>query len=376
MRETLPGTIDPPLDGFHFDVPEATYRAWRAANWSWLKTGSSPNTMSHMEWDALNPDESESTEAQKFGTLWHRCLLEPSRARESYVVQPRTYPVMKKAPGAPGSVALADSGLGYVYSVGRAANRERFAMPTIWEDDPPHWAFDIGGGHEEDLLMVETKWSTNATWCKRWIADREAKGKDVVKAKDLEAAQNMCREIHKLPDFQRAIDGAKFEVSIVWTDPDTQIRCKARLDVWNPETGQIADAKKTGKSAAWDRFERDVWYYRYHCQMAMYRDGANVLLAKEGQELPSPGLFRLIVVEDWGGHEGAIYKMVDDPRAPTYPLFRDGRETYRGMLLGVKNANNDGYWPPHNPGPGGLTEEAIPELSDWMLGRLGEGQQI
>ena len=381
MSDVYPGTVEPPDDGFWPNVPERVYRSWRAANWSWLKTGESPNPLANMRWHAENPGSTEATDDQEFGRLWHRCLLEPSRARESYAVLPMTYPVVKKAKDASGTVKLMDedatgtiSPLCYEYRFGRGANRETMLVWPTWDDDDNAWMMF---SPTPELEIVETKWNGNATWCKRWVAEQKAAGKECVSAKHLQAAKDMCEEVHKLPDFQRAIDGAQFETSIVWTDPDTGLRCKARLDVWQPHTGQIADAKKVSRSAHPDKFEREVWYYRYHCQAAFYRDGCNVLLRKMGKALPSPGKFRFIVVEDHGGHQCAIYTLVDDPRYPTFAMLRGGRETYKGLLLGAKNAMADDYWPPHNPtGPGGITEEHELPVSDWFLGKLGADRWI
>lgn len=68
------------------------------------------------------------------------------------------------------------------------------------------------------------------------------------------------------------------EVSLVWTDPETGILCKARPDRIT-QLGQwsiIVDLKTTKDARAWS-FGKAIHDYKYHIQAAWYLRGASVL---------------------------------------------------------------------------------------------------
>lgn len=68
------------------------------------------------------------------------------------------------------------------------------------------------------------------------------------------------------------------EVSLVWDDEDTGLRCKCRVDWLKRNSCQFVDLKTTADASD---FERSIAKYGYHRQMAFYRRGlaANDILA-------------------------------------------------------------------------------------------------
>lgn len=70
------------------------------------------------------------------------------------------------------------------------------------------------------------------------------------------------------------------EIAIVWDDPETRLRCKARLDKYTPGT-RIVDLKtytpEQGYLSPLDKFVRSIANYGYHRQMAHYQNGVSVL---------------------------------------------------------------------------------------------------
>lgn len=67
----------------------------------------------------------------------------------------------------------------------------------------------------------------------------------------------------------------RHEEAFFWTDPDTGVQCKARLDSWHrDENGVpvIVDYKTT-TDASYRGFQRDVQSYGYFFQAAMYSEG-------------------------------------------------------------------------------------------------------
>lgn len=96
------------------------------------------------------------------------------------------------------------------------------------------------------------------------------------------------------------------ELSLVWDDADSGVRCRGRLDRYRSEFagGAIVDIKKT-RDASPRAFARAIYEYGYHRQGAMYLDGAraNGLPAKH---------FVLIAVESAPPFPVVCYRLTDE----------------------------------------------------------------
>ena len=57
------------------------------------------------------------------------------------------------------------------------------------------------------------------------------------------------------------LTGARYEHSIYWIDPETQLLCKCRPDIWHENF--IVDLKTT-KNASYRAFQSDFYHYGYH----------------------------------------------------------------------------------------------------------------
>jgi hypothetical protein len=73
------------------------------------------------------------------------------------------------------------------------------------------------------------------------------------------------------------------EVSLVWDDPDTDIRCKCRVDKLTRiksagETSVTLTDLKTTRDAS--QFEKAIANFAYHRQAAFYADGAAAVLGE------------------------------------------------------------------------------------------------
>jgi hypothetical protein len=77
------------------------------------------------------------------------------------------------------------------------------------------------------------------------------------------------------------------EVTVVWTDPSTSLRCKARIDWWDLGGNRLVDLKTTEDACAW---YIDKW--GYHLQSQFYLHGAHVAWenssAKIKKLIPNP----------------------------------------------------------------------------------------
>jgi len=71
------------------------------------------------------------------------------------------------------------------------------------------------------------------------------------------------------------LKGGRKELSLVWDDAETGVRCKARHDCHSviEDFGAVVDVKKT-TDASERGFMRAIWTYGYHRQGALYIEGA------------------------------------------------------------------------------------------------------
>lgn len=96
----------------------------------------------------------------------------------------------------------------------------------------------------------------------------------VLKAEDYDNVLRARQSVFQSPGARALLKG-RHELSIVWTDEETGLLCKARHDCHSPALsgGAIVDLKKT-RSAAKRSFMRSVESYSYHIQAAHYCAGA------------------------------------------------------------------------------------------------------
>jgi len=303
-----------PEVGF-YDLSEAVYRAAPGCNWSNMKNiQKTPKTYRHGK---DNPQD--DTPALKFGRMFHTVVLEEELVEKRYTPFPETYPAKGKK-----------------------------------KDDPPE----------------DKKWNMNATFCKDWVKDIQAKGVECVKQSDINYAKAMRRELWLLEDARAILGNADgYEVSMFWIDEDTGIHCKAKIDIM--KDGAIGDLKKVASqsgrgSGSWEAFCGVVRNYKYHGQAAFYRDGYDTVCKALGYALPETSFFRWLIVEDSPPYDTAIYTIYDHTDALSYEWFRGGRELYKYYLWQIQLCEEHDRWPSYNLGPGGCTEDMELTPPDWL----------
>ena len=131
-----------------------------------------------------------------------------------------------------------------------------------------------------------------------------SEGKSIVTADMYETAQSMAQRALQEPFVAKLLNGQK-EVPFFWTDEDTGIDCKCRLDCLS-EIGEnliIVDYKSC-TDASNDGFIRDAIKYGYHFQSAMYSDGVEKYLGRKPlfvfivQEKTEPFSLNILQAED------------------------------------------------------------------------------
>ena len=98
--------------------------------------------------------------------------------------------------------------------------------------------------------------------------------KTVVDASTYQQATDMITQAMKNPLVKELLEGSH-EEPFFWTDPDTGVQCKCRLDSWHRDADGvpvIVDYKTTA-DASYRAFLRDVVKYGYYFQSAMYSEG-------------------------------------------------------------------------------------------------------
>lgn len=105
-----------------------------------------------------------------------------------------------------------------------------------------------------------------------------------MKATDFDAALEMGRGLREDPVCAFALEGVtQTELTVVWIDEATGVKCKARIDALNPSLGTIIDLKST-TDAAPRAFSRSIYNYGYYRQAAFYHAGAKAGLGFDAEE--------------------------------------------------------------------------------------------
>lgn len=108
---------------------------------------------------------------------------------------------------------------------------------------------------------------------KEWQAFKEANSdKTILKAGEIDDVTAMADAVRRHPLVQPFFDGAAFESPIVWTDPTSGLKCKARTDWLIPKRRLLLDLKST-RSIDGRILGREAARFGYHLQMAHYRNG-------------------------------------------------------------------------------------------------------
>lgn len=136
---------------------------------------------------------------------------------------------------------------------------------------------------------------------KAWDAFKEANGsRTILKRDEYLEAIGIAKAVKAHPMAADVLKSGVAEVSLTWTDPDTQLPCKGRLDWVDVERRLFADVKGTGELEVM-RFGSQAARLGYHLQNAFYGRGlrevygfdfAPVLLAYETAEPHDAAVFR------------------------------------------------------------------------------------
>jgi len=175
--------------------------------------------------------------------------------------------------------------------------------------------------------------------------------KTVIAQDDFDTMCEMVEKAKSVPYVQRLLKG-KHEVPLFWTDADTGLECKVKLDILAEDDGRIVIADyKSCANAKTDIFNSKMFNFGYHLQAYMYSEGA--VQALELKERPD---FIFIAQEKNPPYAVNLIEVTED-------VMMAGMDCFRECMGLVKQCEESGYWFGYN-GLYGEPNEAY--LPGWM----------
>lgn len=151
---------------------------------------------------------------------------------------------------------------------------------------------------------------------------------NILKRDEYDHCLRVAKAVRGNKDAAEILSRAKTEQTIEWTDEETGIRCKARLDILTDR--EVADLKGV-KSVDARLLGAEVARMQYHCQLAWYCEGVKRAL---GKSLSAT----LICVEHKAPHDVMVADVDEE-------AMYAGWEIVRGLLNRVAECRESGKWP-------------------------------
>ncbi len=218
-----------PEPGVYSNVPFDIYREWNAVNHSKLaRIDKSPL-------HARTPVDLSQSKSIRFGHLVHSGRLEPNSVESRYAVMP-AYELMSENVTSKGEPSTSTS--------------------TAFVKDSRRVFYKAA----------------------------ELTGRTVVTAEEYEQMQETLSVILRCRRSAECFSDGESELSIVWTDKETGVKCKARIDYKRRD--RITDLKTSRDESSRplpESFEWSLWTYNYYSQAAWYQAGWKALT---GEILP------------------------------------------------------------------------------------------
>jgi len=165
----------------------------------------------------------------------------------------------------------------------------------------------------------------------QWAAfEEENAGKTVLSFDDGALCAHIADSVRDHPGAAALLQSGQPEASLLWSDSEFNVRCRARVD-WLTPDGLLIDLKTT-QDASPAGFAKSCANFRYHVQDAWYLDAYQAALG----DLPLGFVF--IAVEKTAPYAVALYEL--DAEAVDF-----GRQLARRDLARYANARAFNVWP-------------------------------
>jgi hypothetical protein len=219
----------------------------------------------------------------------------------------------------------------------------------------------------DQLYAIGPDVRRNANAWKEFADTAEADGKTPIKRAEYDEALAIANAV-KAQRVYGLIRRGHSEVTLVWDDKETGLRCKARLDYEHKEEAILIDMKGLTDASPQHFNEKDGYNFGYFQQAAMSSEGWEVLTGR------TPAFTFLLVEKCPSGCDPLFwpYPTVASETQPNTMLA--GKITWHDCLRRYAKCLKDDYW------PGYVDEREVDrlvvdfELPDWCLKRLGINQ--
>lgn len=168
---------------------------------------------------------------------------------------------------------------------------------------------------------------------------RQSEGRIILDPDDMDRVKQFALSILDHPTARDLFKNrGSNELSIVWTDPETGIRCKARLDRYTEYLSYavVVDLKSCQDVEKY-AFQRTITKLSYDIQGGFTLMGLDVLRPLPNGA-PKQRIFMWLAVESEGPWDVGVYEMVDEAR-------RHAQQRIRKMLRAIKKCRETGVWP-------------------------------
>jgi hypothetical protein len=159
-----------------------------------------------------------------------------------------------------------------------------------------------------------------------WLAQQN--GKQIITVAEYEEALVIRDAVRGNRDVRKLLSRGDAECSITWTDAETGLPCKGRID-WL-RNRLFADLKTTSKGIDEHSLTNTATYGMWHCQFAFYAMGLAALGMKRTPYV--------IAVEADEPYDVGVFEIDDD-------FLYVGEETVRGLLHLVAKCGAEKKWP-------------------------------
>lgn len=245
----------------------------------------------------------------------------------------------------PAELLLPDPDVGYakIRAVSWSALKHLHtsALMYKWRIDHPEPskpAFLLGGGihcatleldkfDERYALCNVTRNASHAKF-QAWL--EEHPGQKPLNHKEWDHVRGASDAVLKHRVARRVLEGCRREEPMTWVDPDTGLKCKARVDAICPD---YLVELKSDRDPSPAKFARAAAEYLYHCQLSMYQTGAVALKKIDGKEMPY-----VIAVGKEPPYDVAVYRMVPDD-------LHAGRQVCLALMRRLVECITTDMWP-------------------------------
>lgn len=171
---------------------------------------------------------------------------------------------------------------------------------------------------------------------KEWDAfEAENAGKTILKESELVEVRAQAAAVRAHPEVAPLLVGAETEKTIVWNEPRHGIRCKSRLDLWNPKLATLVDLKGCQTTDP-RRFGQMAARMGYFAQLAHYYQAVALGLRRAVYDV------LIVAVETSAPYDVAVFKLEDQD-------LEVGRIYVDDYLDKLKACLDSGVWPGRCP---------------------------